>query len=139
MYDKNTHLCPFDNGLIEKNKELMMSGFLKPVYEEDPSIEGMCFIRSNLLVFVISGLLLHTVNPHEQEHSKIRICRLILWKKTPNDKNHKQTDLLQCSHEMVHLIKKFQHISVNKLPTIDNCRPLTVFRDMPTVISTCMI
>ena len=51
MYDKNTHLCPFDNGLIEKNKELMMSGFLKPVYEEDPSIEGMYFIRLNIFVF----------------------------------------------------------------------------------------
>ncbi len=40
VYDKNTHLCPFDSGLIEKNKELMMSGFIKPVYEEDPSVEG---------------------------------------------------------------------------------------------------
>jgi len=40
VYDKNTHLCPFDTGLIEKNKELMMSGFLKPIYDEDPSIEG---------------------------------------------------------------------------------------------------
>ena len=41
VYDKNTHLCPFDTGLIEKNKELMMSGFLKPIYDEDPSIEGI--------------------------------------------------------------------------------------------------
>ena len=41
-------------------------------------------------------------------------------KKTPKDKNQKQTDLFQCSYEMVHLIKKFHHISVNKLPTIDH-------------------
>eukprot|EP00794_Sanderia_malayensis_P016015 gene16015-17632_t len=40
VYDKNTHLCPFDSGLIEKNKELMMSGFVKPIYEDDPSCEG---------------------------------------------------------------------------------------------------
>ena len=61
-----------------------------------------------------------TVKPRKQEHSKIRTCRLISWKKTPKDKNQKQTDLLQCSYEMVHLVKKIHHISVNKVPTIDN-------------------
>ncbi|XP_070183335.1 DNA (cytosine-5)-methyltransferase PliMCI-like [Littorina saxatilis] len=40
VYDKNRHLTGFDGGLLEKNKELFISGFLKPVYEEDPSIEG---------------------------------------------------------------------------------------------------
>ena len=40
MYDKNRHLTAFDTGLLEKNKELFVSGFLKPIYEEDPSIEG---------------------------------------------------------------------------------------------------
>ena len=64
--------------------------------------------------------MLDTVKPRKQEHSKIRTCRLILWKKTPKDKNQKQTDLLQCSYEMVHLVDKFHHISVNKLPTIHN-------------------
>ena len=60
-----------------------------------------------------------TVKSSKQEHSKIRTCRLILWKKTPKDKNQTQTDLLQCSDEMAHLIKIFHHISVNKLITID--------------------
>eukprot|EP00795_Rhopilema_esculentum_P006330 gene6330-11763_t len=46
VYDKNTHLCPFDTGLIEKNKELMMSGFLKPIYDEDPSPEGGIAVKN---------------------------------------------------------------------------------------------
>lgn len=41
IYDKNTHLCPFDTGLIEKNIELFFSGYLKPIYDENPSPEGM--------------------------------------------------------------------------------------------------
>lgn len=41
IYDKNTHLCPFDSGLIEKNVELFFSGYLKPIYDENPSPEGM--------------------------------------------------------------------------------------------------
>lgn len=40
VYDKNTHLCPFDGGLIEKNVELFFSGFIKPIYVEDTSVEG---------------------------------------------------------------------------------------------------
>lgn len=40
VYDRNTHLCAFDGGLIEKNIELYFSGFVKPIYEEDPSPEG---------------------------------------------------------------------------------------------------
>ena len=30
--------------------------------------------------------------------------------KTSKDKNQKQADLLRCSYEIVHLIKKFHHI-----------------------------
>lgn len=40
VYDKEGHLCPFDGGLIERNVLLYFSGFLKPIYEEDPSVEG---------------------------------------------------------------------------------------------------
>ncbi|XP_054016177.1 DNA (cytosine-5)-methyltransferase 1-like isoform X1 [Hylaeus anthracinus] len=40
VYDKNGHLCPFDTGLIEKNVLLYFSGYLKPIYDEDPSPEG---------------------------------------------------------------------------------------------------
>ena len=42
VYDKSTHLCPFDTGLIEKNIELYFSGYLKPIYDENPDTEGMC-------------------------------------------------------------------------------------------------
>ncbi|XP_063841265.1 LOW QUALITY PROTEIN: DNA (cytosine-5)-methyltransferase PliMCI-like [Scylla paramamosain] len=40
VYDTEGHLCPFDGGLIERNVLLYFSGFLKPIYEEDPSAEG---------------------------------------------------------------------------------------------------
>ncbi|EFN76367.1 DNA (cytosine-5)-methyltransferase PliMCI [Harpegnathos saltator] len=40
VYDKNGHLCPFDTGLIEKNVMLYFSGYMKAIYEEDPSPEG---------------------------------------------------------------------------------------------------
>ncbi|XP_014253428.1 DNA (cytosine-5)-methyltransferase 1-like [Cimex lectularius] len=40
IYDKAGHLCPFDNGLVERNVLLYFSGYLKPVYEEDGRIEG---------------------------------------------------------------------------------------------------
>uniref|UniRef100_A0A2C9LDR8 RFTS domain-containing protein n=1 Tax=Biomphalaria glabrata TaxID=6526 RepID=A0A2C9LDR8_BIOGL len=39
VYDKNTHLCAFDTGLIERNKYLFFSGVLKPIFEEDSSPE----------------------------------------------------------------------------------------------------
>ncbi|KAB0791577.1 hypothetical protein PPYR_03377 [Photinus pyralis] len=35
VYDKNGHLCPFDGGLIEANKLLYFSGYVKPIYDED--------------------------------------------------------------------------------------------------------
>ncbi|KAF5294330.1 hypothetical protein FQR65_LT10783 [Abscondita terminalis] len=40
VYDKNGHLCPFDTGLIEANKLLYFSGYVKPIYEEDASTEN---------------------------------------------------------------------------------------------------
>lgn len=33
-------MCSFDAGLIEKNINIFFSGYVKPIYEEDPSIEG---------------------------------------------------------------------------------------------------
>ena len=41
VYDKSTHLCPFDTGLIEKNKELFMSGYVKPIYDDNTNADGM--------------------------------------------------------------------------------------------------
>ena len=41
VYDKNTHLCPFDTGLIEKNIYLYFSGVVKPIYDENSSPEGI--------------------------------------------------------------------------------------------------
>lgn len=40
VYDKNGHLCAFDTGLIERNVMLYFSGYMKAIYEEDPSPEG---------------------------------------------------------------------------------------------------
>ena len=40
VYDKNGHVCPFDTGLIEKNINIYFSGYVKAIYEDDPSIEG---------------------------------------------------------------------------------------------------
>ena len=48
IYDKNTHLCPFDSGLIEKNIELFFSGYLKPIYDENPSPEGTLYFKNSL-------------------------------------------------------------------------------------------
>ncbi|XP_043229878.1 DNA (cytosine-5)-methyltransferase 1-like isoform X1 [Amphibalanus amphitrite] len=40
IYDQHGHLCPFDSGLIERNVELLFSGYMKPIFEEDPSAEN---------------------------------------------------------------------------------------------------
>jgi len=40
IYDKSHHLVGFDRGLIEQNKELYFSGYVKPIYDENPSPEG---------------------------------------------------------------------------------------------------
>ena len=39
-YCKNAHVVRFDTDLIEKNKEIYFSGYLKHITCEDPSIEG---------------------------------------------------------------------------------------------------
>ena len=44
VYDKSTHLCPFDTGLVEKNVELYFSGYVKPIYDENPGNEGLFVI-----------------------------------------------------------------------------------------------
>ena len=41
IYDKNMHMCPFDTGLVEKNVELYFSGVVKPIYEDNPTPQGM--------------------------------------------------------------------------------------------------
>ena len=41
VYDKSTHLCPFDTGLIEKNKLLFLPGYVKPIYDDNTSADGM--------------------------------------------------------------------------------------------------
>lgn len=33
-------MCAFDSGLIEKNIELYFSGVIKPIYEDNPSLDG---------------------------------------------------------------------------------------------------
>ena len=38
VYDKAGHIVPFDTDLIEKNKEIFFSGYLKHLTCEDPSI-----------------------------------------------------------------------------------------------------
>ena len=40
VYDKSTHLCPFATGLIEKNKELFVSGYVKPIFDDNISADG---------------------------------------------------------------------------------------------------
>ena len=46
VYDKKGHLCPFDAGLIEKNVELYFSCVVKPIYDDNPCLDGMAHISS---------------------------------------------------------------------------------------------
>ena len=39
VYDKEGHVVPFDTGIIDKNKLIYFSGYLKHLTCEDPSIE----------------------------------------------------------------------------------------------------
>merc|ERR1719228_3121263 len=39
VYDKAGHVVPFDTGLIDKNKEIFFSGYLKHLTCEDPGLE----------------------------------------------------------------------------------------------------
>lgn len=41
VYDKRGHLCPFDSGLIEKNVELYFSCVVKPIYDDNPCLDGI--------------------------------------------------------------------------------------------------
>lgn len=41
VYDKRGHLCPFDTGLIEKNVELYFSCVVKPIYDDNPCLDGL--------------------------------------------------------------------------------------------------
>lgn len=45
VYDKRGHLCPFDSGLIEKNVELYFSCVVKPIYDDNPCLDGMKTFR----------------------------------------------------------------------------------------------
>uniref|UniRef100_A0A8D2J229 DNA (cytosine-5)-methyltransferase n=1 Tax=Varanus komodoensis TaxID=61221 RepID=A0A8D2J229_VARKO len=40
VYDRKGHLCPFDTGLIERNVELYFSGAVKPIYDDNPCLDG---------------------------------------------------------------------------------------------------
>lgn len=40
VYDEKGHLCSFDTGLVEKNVKLFFSGYVKAIYDDDPSPEG---------------------------------------------------------------------------------------------------
>ena len=40
IYDKESHVTRFDTDLIEKNRKIYMSGYLKAIYDEDTGIEG---------------------------------------------------------------------------------------------------
>lgn len=42
VYDRKGHLCPFDTGLIERNIELYFSGAVKPIYDDNPCLDGKC-------------------------------------------------------------------------------------------------
>lgn len=48
VYDKRGHLCPFDSGLIEKNVELYFSCVVKPIYDDNPCLDGTKMTRSTL-------------------------------------------------------------------------------------------
>lgn len=40
IYDQKGHLCPFDNGLVESNVPLYISGHIKHICDEDPSLNN---------------------------------------------------------------------------------------------------
>ena len=37
VFDGEGHLCPFDTGLIENDQLIFFSGYIKPIYDDDPS------------------------------------------------------------------------------------------------------
>ncbi|VVC27392.1 DNA (cytosine-5)-methyltransferase 1-like,Bromo adjacent homology (BAH) domain,DNA (cytosine-5)- [Cinara cedri] len=40
VYDENGHLCSMDSGIIEQNKPIYLTGYVKPIYDYDSSIEN---------------------------------------------------------------------------------------------------
>ncbi|KAK6619871.1 hypothetical protein RUM44_006271 [Polyplax serrata] len=40
VFDGEGHLCPFDTGLIENDELIFFSGYIKPIYDDDPSPSG---------------------------------------------------------------------------------------------------
>ena len=81
VYDRNCHLTAFDTGLLEKDKELFASGYLKPVYEEDVSWNGNSFhfcnwycrvdIYLTMLKDVVSVAIVSTVNVSISVHYNV--------------------------------------------------------------------
>jgi DNA (cytosine-5)-methyltransferase 1 len=40
VYDKDGHLCPFDEGLIESDVRLYLSGYLKSICSESSDVDS---------------------------------------------------------------------------------------------------
>ncbi|KYB29654.1 DNA (cytosine-5)-methyltransferase PliMCI [Tribolium castaneum] len=40
IYDLNDHLCPLDTGLLQKEVYLHIGGYIKPIFDDDPSPEN---------------------------------------------------------------------------------------------------
>ena len=71
VYDKNTHLCAFDSGLIEKNKELFFSGYVKPIYDDNSSIEGKPSDGNSVLLSLEAILLSEIRGPISQNLAQV--------------------------------------------------------------------
>lgn len=52
VYDKRGHLCPFDSGLIEKNVELYFSCVVKPIYDDNPCLDGKSFCNNKTVMLL---------------------------------------------------------------------------------------
>lgn len=50
VYDECGHMCGIDEGLIEKDIYLYFSGYLKPLFEDNPDIEGISFVLGYVIV-----------------------------------------------------------------------------------------
>lgn len=101
VYDKHGHLCPFDNGLIEKNVELYFSCVVKPIYDDNPCMDGKkkpsCRNRSVTLAcavktFYTSGglflnlqveFLLRNLDPSMPGGSLVLMVERKLWLDSP--------------------------------------------------------
>lgn len=66
VYDRKGHLCPFDTGLVERNIELYFSGVVKPIYDDNPCLDGkygiICGLSlespySGIVVFIAPGIV----------------------------------------------------------------------------------